>query len=174
MRLPCDIALDTRHKVPLAFRLMKVVLLITVCLLYGGLAWAGDSTNEYYIERYPGDGMKQRPKSVPSKKVGDGFLKNVLPERGESSSTDEVQTVSTNSAPTHAARYISPRVSSKEFAPTRKPEGKMKTVVITERKEKLPPSPKVSDKIGLDAVKVEPKNDSSTTNQPAEKAESPK
>ena len=125
--------------------MMKIVFGI---LLVAGCAAFAESTNDIYIERYPGDGMGQRSRKVPAKKAGDTFLQNLLPEKGQSSlAPEEPQPSSTNTA-TRAARYISPRVGSKEFAPSRLAEPKMKTVALSNRAVKILPSPKVSDKIG--------------------------
>src|ERR1051325_3915080 len=117
---------------------MKLVCAILLVLIASDV-WA-DSTNDTYIERYPSDGMGARTKKVPTKKVGDTPLLNILPEKGASSdaTNGDVSQTATNT-PSRAARYISPRVGSKDFAPSRLPEPKVKTVVVPKHEGKLPP-----------------------------------
>jgi hypothetical protein len=148
--------------------LMRVVLLILV-LVAGGAVWAEESRTNYWIERYPGDGMKQRPKSVGAAKPERIVSPEGLTEVGPSS-TNAV--VSTNAKP-RAARYTSPRVGSKEFAPSRLPEPKTRTVVIPDREKKLPPSPTVSDKVGTSLPEPKPNTEGSSTNAPPPAGEHP-
>ncbi len=142
---------------------MKRVFVLLV--LAAGAAFAQDSTN-YYIERYPGDGIKQRPNSVPARKLGDDGISS--PDRPllESVSTNSTATVGTNGE-TRAARYIAPRVSSKEFAPSRLGTPRVRTVAVPQHQKKLRPSPSVSDKAG-----IEPANFMTTT-EPASSNSAP-
>jgi hypothetical protein len=125
---------------------MKVAWTILLVLI-AGVVWA-ESTNDTYIERYPSDGMGARAKKVPTKKIGDTPLLVVLPEKGTSSdaANSEASPTATNT-PSRAARYISPRVGSKDFVPSRLPEPKVKTVAVPKHEGKSLPSPKVSDKV---------------------------
>jgi hypothetical protein len=137
-----------------------------VCLLLAvTAALAEDGSTNYYIERYPGDGMKQRPQSVPKKKIGDAMgVQDGLAEAG-ASSTNAV-TNGTNTT-TKAARYISPRVGSKDFAPSRLAEPKAKTVVLPDHEKKLRPSPKLNDKVGATEMTTKPSPATTSTNAPA-------
>jgi len=136
---------------------MKVaVVLALLAVLATSVARAEEREKSYYIERYPNDGINQRPKKVPSKKVGEGILQGVLPQRLESAaSTNAVENGSTNSAPTKAARYISPRVSSKSWLPSRKPHPKQKIVVVPAHEKKIPPPPSVTEKPGAGVVTLD-------------------
>lgn len=141
------------------FALVCVLLAVTVAL-------AEDNSTNYYIERYPGDGMKQRPQGVPRKKIGEAWgTQDGLAEIGSSSTNAVAGTTNTT---TRAVRYTSSRVGSKDFAPSRLEDPKTKTVAVPVREKKLRPSPKLSDKIGS----VDP--NTRATNAPPSKAESPK
>lgn len=145
---------------------MKFALVCGLLVVTGSLA--EDSSNNYYIERYPGDGMKQRPRSVPQQKSGEALgVQDGLAEMG-ASSTNAV-TNGTNTTP-RAVRYISPRVGSKEFAPSRLPEPKIKTVVLPDHEKKMRSSPKLNDKMGA----MDTSTKTSPTNAPAAASEPPK
>lgn len=142
---------------------MKIAVLVLLCAAC--VAFAEDS-NQYYNERYPGDGMKQNPKKGKDMKVGK--ILGTTPAE----SNDGPAVTTTNDKPSRAARYITPSVSSKSWLPPRKPQPKTRTVVFPERDGKYPPNPSVSDKVGLaDRTLGTPAKDSSAaTNAPDKNA----
>lgn len=131
-----------------------------ICIALGVTLARAENTTNYYIERYPGDGMKMRPR--PARSNESIISRDGLPEVGASSTNLVVGT----NGQTRAARYISPRVGSKEFAPSRLPEPKVQTVVAPIRDKKLPPPPKISEKANLNALPNATPSPSST-NAPA-------
>ncbi len=138
---------------------MRLVLLMA--FLIACAVFAEDESTGYYIERYPRDGIKQRPRATSSKASGEARQRDAMAELG-ASSTNAV--ASGTNAPTKAARYISPRVGSKEFAPSRLPEPRVKAVVLPSHDRKLPPGPKVTDKAGAMANSANPAAESAATN----------
>lgn len=142
---------------------MKFALYLVFSIAVGTtFVWA-EEEKSYYIERYPNDGMNQRPKMVPSRTMGESVL------RLETASTNSLENVGTNSAPTKAARYITPRVSSKSWLPSRKPQPKEKIVVVPTHGKKIPPPPTVTEKPGVGVVKLgtAPESNPTATNSPA-------
>jgi hypothetical protein len=108
-----------------------------------------ESTNDTYIERYPGDGMGQRDRKVPAKRLGESGLERLLPEKGSSVAPPETAQPSGTNTSTRAARYISPRVGSKEFAPSRLADPKPRQILIRNPEAQVPARSRTSDKVGV-------------------------
>jgi hypothetical protein len=133
-----------------------------ICIaLAATLAWA-EEPKSYYIERYPGDGMGMRPK--PSKSKSEPTVsREGLPQVGASSTNAVVGKTGVS----RAARYTSPRVGSKDYAPSRLPEPKTQTVVTPNRDKKLRPPPKISEKAGLNTLPDATPSERATNATPA-------